>query len=277
MGLTVRPLSSPSEFEAVEDVQMSAWGMSARAATPKEVMIAINDNGGLVLGAFDGERVVGFALTLVGYRDGTVYMYSHMTGVAKEYQSKGIGYLIKRKQREISLKRGFPFIAWTFDPIIARNAYFNFKKLGVIARNYLPNYYGPMNDSINVGWPTDRFLCEWYIEPEQFRKVRSYARLPLRDAYVVIKKRGQEPDVLCQDWQIDVSAERALVDIPDDVVDLKRRRPEEGKRWREATGESFKAYFAAGYSAVALLKGKDGLQYLLAKADLRPNIFADHG
>jgi chorismate synthase len=277
MGVTVRPLSSPSEFEAVEEVQMSAWGMGARAATPKEVMIAINDNGGLVLGAFDGKRVVGFALTLVGHRAGTVYMYSHMTGVAKEFQSKGIGYLVKRKQREISLKRGFPFIAWTFDPIIARNAYFNFKKLGVIARNYLPDYYGPMNDSINVGWPTDRFLCEWYIEPEQLRKVRSYARLPLSEAHVVIKKRGREPDVFCQDWKIDVSGARALVDIPDDVVDLKRRHPEEGRRWREATGETFKAYFAAGYSAVALLKGKDGLRYLLAKADLPPNIFAEHG
>jgi len=200
-----------------------------------------------------------------------------MTGVSKEYQSKGIGYLIKRKQREISLKRGFPFIAWTFDPIIARNAYFNFKKLGVIARNYLPDYYGPMNDSINVGWPTDRFLCEWYIEPERLREVRSYARLPLREAHVVIETRGSEPDVFCQDWRIDLRAERALVDIPGDVVDLKRRYPEEGRRWRQATGETFQAYFGAGYSAVALLKGKKGLRYLLARADLPPNIFTGHG
>jgi predicted GNAT superfamily acetyltransferase len=69
----------------------------------------------------------------------------------------------------------------------------------------------------------------------------------------------------------------ALVDIPSDVVDLKRRYPEEGRRWRQATGETFQAYFGAGYSAVALLEGKKGLRYLLARADLPPNIFAGHG
>src|SRR5271165_7020930 len=174
MRFIVRELESPSEFEQAEEVQMSAWGMGPRGATPKEVMIAINDNGGLALGAFEGRRLVGFALTLVGYSSGSVYMYPHMTGVAREYQSRGIGYLLKKKQREVALSRGFSFISWTFDPIIAKNANFNFEKLGVIARNYLVDYYGPMSDSINAGWPTDRFLCEWFIDPRSARKVRSY-------------------------------------------------------------------------------------------------------
>jgi predicted GNAT superfamily acetyltransferase len=276
MRITVRELQNPKEFESAEEVQMSAWGMGPRGAAPKEVMIAINDNGGLVLGAFDGKKMVGFALTLVGHMEGEVYMYSHMTGVVKEYQSRGVGYLIKQKQRELSLKRGFTFIAWTFDPIIARNAYFNFNKLGVVARNYLVDYYGPMNDSINAGWPTDRFLCEWFIEPAKLKTIKSYSRAPLRDAPVLIDKRGSGQEALCRDWRIDIGAERALVDIPSDVVALKLKHPEEGRRWREATREIFKAYFAAGYSAVALLEKEDGLQYLLTKAELPPNIFAGH-
>lgn len=277
MRITVRELESPKEFEQAEEVQMSAWGMGPRGAAPKEAMIAINDNGGLVLGAFDGKKMVGFALTLVGYKAGKAYMYSHMTGVVKEYQSKGIGYLIKQKQREISLQRGFPFIAWTFDPIIARNAYFNFNKLGVISRNYLVDYYGPMNDSINAGWPTDRFLCEWFIEPELQRRVRSFARRRLDDALVLIDKRVSGPYSLCHEWHIDVSAEAALVDIPSDVVSLKLKQPEEGRRWREATREIFQTYFAAGHTAVALLERKGELQYLLARADLPRNIFSGHG
>jgi predicted GNAT superfamily acetyltransferase len=273
----VRPLKNPKEFEQAEEVQMSAWGMGPRGAVPKEAMIAINDNGGLVLGAFYGKKMAGFALTLVGYAGGNVYMYSHMTGVVKEYQSKGIGYLIKQKQREICLRRGFPLIAWTFDPIIARNAYFNFNKLGVVGRNYLADYYGPMNDSINAGWPTDRFLCEWFVEPRMQRKVRSYYRLPLEDAQVLIEKRGEGPDASCHEWHVDLTAEKALVDIPPDVVSLKARHPEDGKRWREATREIFQAYFSAGYSAVALLERPAGLQYLLTNADLPRNIFAEHG
>ena len=276
MKLVVRPLETPGEFEQAEGVQMSAWGMGPLGAAPKEVMIAANDNGGLVLGAFEGKRMVGFALTLVGYRGGSVYMYSHMTGVAKDYQSKGIGYLIKQKQREICLERGFTFIAWTFDPLIARNASFNVKKLGAIARNYLVDYYGPMQDSINAGWPTDRFLCEWHIRQEALRTVRAYGRHQPRNAHVVIKKRGVEPDVVCEDWSIDTAAERAVVDIPRDVVGLKARRPEDGMRWRTSTREIFKAYFASGYSAVALLERAGSLRYLLTKADLPPNVFAEH-
>ncbi|MGA2665659.1 MAG: GNAT family N-acetyltransferase [Nitrososphaerales archaeon] len=277
MKLVVRELETPKEFEGAEEVQMSAWGMGPRGAAPKEVMIAINDNGGLVLGAFLGKEIVGFALTLVGYRAGTTYMYSHMTGVVKEHQSEGIGYLLKRKQREVCLERGFSCIAWTFDPIIARNAFFNFKKLGVVARNYLPDYYGPMNDSINVGWPTDRFLCEWLIEQRELDRVRAYARTPTKGAHVVIALRGSEPDAFCGDWKVDTGAERALVDIPSDVVALKARHPEEGKRWREVTREVFQTYFAAGYSAVALLKKRNGgLQYLLTRADLPPNVFEGH-
>jgi chorismate synthase len=273
----VRELQNTREFEQAEEVQMSAWGMGPRGAVPKEVMIAINDNGGLVLGAFEGKKMVGFALTLVGHLGGRVYMYSHMTGVVKEYQSKGIGYLIKQKQREISLKRGFSSIAWTFDPLIARNAYFNFNKLGVIARNYHIDYYGPMKDSINAGWATDRFLCEWFIEPASLRKVRSYSRLQLADAAVLIDRRGAGDEAVCRDWHIDLGARRALIDIPADVVQLKLKRPEEANRWREATREIFLSYFAEGYSAVALLEREGGLQYLLTKADLPPNPFSGRG
>ena len=275
MKVVVRPLETPGEFEQAEEVQMSAWGMGPLGAAPKEVMIAANDNGGLVLGAFEDRKMVGFALTLVGYKGGSVYMYSHMTGVAKGHQSKGIGYLIKQKQREICLQRGFTFIAWTFDPLIARNASFNVKKLGVIARNYLVDYYGPMQDSINAGWPTDRFLCEWYIRPDVLRTVRTYGRHQLRDVHAVIKKRGNEPDVVCEDWDIDTGAEWALVDIPRDVVGLKARRPEDGMRWRTSTREIFEAYFAAGHSAVARLERASSLQYLLTRADLPPNVFAE--
>lgn len=270
MRIQVRPLSGPSEFEGAEEVQISAWGMGSRdrAVTPKEMMIAIHDNGGLALGAFDGDTLVGFALLFPGYNGKRVYMYSHQTGVLKEYQSRGVGYLLKQKQREFALKSGIDLIAWTFDPLIARNAYFNFTKLGTIARRYLVDYYGPMQDPANGGWPTDRFLCEWLIEPRQLSSVRSYARGPLRDAHVVIAKSGEEPYPVCRDWQIDLSVRRALLDIPSDVVKLKAADPEKARRWREATREAFLAYFSAGFTAIALIEDGGSKRYLLMKTRL---------
>jgi len=273
MRVVVRQLEDRKEFEQAEEVQMSAWGMGPRMATPKEVMIAINDIGGAVLGAFDRGKMVGFSLMLVGYASGRPYMYSHMTGVSKEYQGKGVGYLLKQKQREVSLERGFDVIAWTFDPIISRNARFNFRKLGVVARNYFVDYYGPMNDSINYGWDTDRFLCEWHIRPERLARIRAFEQRDISDAHLATRKGGEEPFPRCLDWSVDLSADNVLVDIPSDVVQLKGRSLDEAKRWRTATREVFQAYFGAGFTAVSLLEQKAELRYLLVKARLPANPF----
>jgi chorismate synthase len=274
MKVTVRPLEGPREFELAEEVQMSAWGMGPRGATPKEIMIAVQDNGGLVLGAFHGPTMVGFALLVVGYAEGRTYLYSHMTGVSKEYQSKGVGYLLKQKQREVSLERGFDMIAWTFDPIISRNARFNFRKLGVVARNYLVNYYGPMDDAINFGWDTDRFLCEWYLRTDRLDRIRAFERRDLRGAFEATRKGGEEPFPKCLDWNVDLGAREVLVDIPSDVVKLKGKSLEEARRWRTATREVFQAYFGAGFTAVSLLEHDKGFRYLLVKARLPANPFS---
>jgi predicted GNAT superfamily acetyltransferase len=271
--LTVRPLQDPREFEEAEEVQMSAWGMGPREATPKEVMIAINDNGGVILGAFDGRKEVGFAITLAANVDGHSYLYSHMTGVRREYQSKGVGYLLKQKQKEIALERGVGMIAWTFDPIISRNAHFNVRKLGAVARTYFVDYYGPMNDSINFGWETDRILCEWYVRPNETKRLRSLGDTELRDAHVAIHKAGEEPYSRCVDWDVDVTARKVLVDIPSDVTSLKAKNMDEGKRWRIGTREVFRKYFAAGFVAVALVERRDEFRYLLMKAKLPENFF----
>lgn len=273
--IVVRPLSGPAEFVQAEEVQLSAWGDNERAVTPKEIMMAINDNGGFVLGAFEEKRMVGFAILLPGYNGRSIYMYSHMTGVVKSHQSRGIGYALKQKQRELSLRRGFEFIAWTFDPMIARNAYFNLGKLGAICRNYLVDYYGPMRDPVNSGLPTDRFLCEWFIRPDLLRRVKALAHGSLEGAHTVIDKRGREPHPVCSDWEVDLGAEKALVDIPVDVVELKRKDPAGALRWRTATRDAFLSYFAVGYSAVGLIRRRDRLQYILKRAEL-PNCELSH-
>jgi predicted GNAT superfamily acetyltransferase len=273
MKILVRPLARPQEFVGAEEVQLSAWGENERAVTPKEIMIAVHDNGGLVLGAFDGKKTVGFAILLPGYNGKKVYMYSHMTGVLKEYQSRGVGYLLKQKQREVSLQRGFDLIAWTFDPMIARNAHFNFGKLGVVCRNYIVDYYGPMRDPVNRGLPTDRFLCEWFIKDERLRRIRSYANESLEGAHTVIDKEGEEPYPVCRRWNVDVSVGKALVDIPRDIVELKSKDLNAAQRWRKATREIFMSYFEAGYTAVALLEQDGQFRYLLLKADLPKGVF----
>lgn len=232
----------------------------------------MHDNGGLALGAFDGRRMVGFALMMPGTAKGKAYLYSHQTGVIPEYRSSGVGYLLKQKQREAALELGVGMIAWTFDPIIALNAYFNMRKLGTIARNYHVDYYGKMRDSINYGWPTDRVLAEWYVEPQAQSKLAGLTKIR-KDAHPVLKTDGAEPHPRCLDWEIDLKAPQALVRIPGDIVALKQADPSEAMRWRQATREVFSSYFRSGYSAVSIDRRRNVLQYVLRRVQLNGNIF----
>lgn len=268
----VRELEGPSEFAEAEQVQKQAWGMSDIMVTPKEIMIAIKDNGGLVLGAFDGDRLVGVSLGFPGYRKGKLFMYSHQTGVIREYQSKGVGYLLKQKQKELCLMRGFDLIAWTYDPIIARNAHFNVAKLGVIARTYKVNYYGPMEDSINAGWDTDRVVAEWWIRDKAVEEARKRLR-EVGEAHYAMRTEDVGEYTRCLGYTVDLNAKKVLVEIPKDIVGLKAKNRMEAINWRTFTREVFRTYFASGYALLDLVYQDGRPYYVLGKANLQSNIF----
>ena len=89
----------------------------------------------------------------------------------------------------------------------------------------------------------------------------------------MIDRRGEEPYPVCENWEVDLKAERALVDIPRDIAALKVRDLKAAQRWRKATREIFRAYFTAGFTAVALLEKENRFRYLLLKADLPRGTF----
>src|SRR5256886_15469610 len=120
--------------------------------------------GGEVLGAFDGDRLVGYTLAVVGLRDRVPYLHSHMTGVHSEYRDRGVGRRLKLFQRSEALGRGIRLVQWTFDPLELRNAHFNLNRLGAICREYQPNLYGVTTSPLHRGLETDRLLGEWHLD-----------------------------------------------------------------------------------------------------------------
>ena len=146
------------------DLQKKIWGEADIEIEPATLFVVAEETGGQVLGAFDGERLVGYTLALVGVRDGTVFLHSHMTGVLAGYRDRGVGRALKLFQREEALGRGIRLIVWTFDPLENRNAHFNLNRLGAIARKYLPNLYGTTTSPLHLGLPTDRLLAEWPLD-----------------------------------------------------------------------------------------------------------------
>jgi predicted GNAT superfamily acetyltransferase len=180
--IKIRPISGIAECQAVADLQIAAWGFSPEDVIPAHSIAAILKSGGIVLGAFirslNGDQLIGFALGWTGLRGGRPYHYSDMLAVLPEYQEQGLGRSLKLAQRETAMAQGLEMMSWTYDPLVARNAWFNIVKLGCIVHEYVVNLYGDLQSATHAGLPTDRFSTEWWL-----RSARVMARVsrPRRD------------------------------------------------------------------------------------------------
>ncbi|OLB21903.1 MAG: hypothetical protein AUH16_01215 [Acidobacteria bacterium 13_2_20CM_57_7] len=163
-GIIVRKCERLDEFHRCVDLQREIWGEAELEVEPATMFVVAAHTGGEVLGAFDGDRLVGYTLAVVGLRDRVPYLHSHMTGVHSEYRDRGVGRRLKLFQRSEALGRGIRLVQWTFDPLELRNAHFNLNRLGAICREYQPNLYGVTTSPLHRGLETDRLLVEWHLD-----------------------------------------------------------------------------------------------------------------
>jgi predicted GNAT superfamily acetyltransferase len=168
--IRIAPVTELADFESCVEVQLAVWGYSDSELIPKRVFIVAQRIGGQVLGAYDGNKLVGFAMALPGYSEGKPYLHSHMLAVLPEYRNAGLGRRLKLAQRDDALARGIDRIEWTFDPLEIKNAHLNIARLGAIARRYMRNIYGPSTSPLQGGLPTDRLVVEWWLRSERVRR-----------------------------------------------------------------------------------------------------------
>ena len=177
---TIRECTTIEEFDGCVALQREAFGLPDLELSPRRHLIVSRQAGGWTLGAFVGERMVGFVHHLAAVRGDEIFGYSHMMAVAKDYQNKGVGARLKWAQRERALGEGRKRIKWTWDPMQARNAHFNLNRLGAIVDTYADNFYGidySADASITdrIGLPSDRLFATWHIDSERVRALASGA------------------------------------------------------------------------------------------------------
>jgi predicted GNAT superfamily acetyltransferase len=255
-------------------IQEEIWG--GDVIVPPQLMLAAVHNGGFVaLGYADGdERPAGFVFGFLGIHDHHFRHHSHMLAVRAPHRHTRLAVALKDAQREHCLDQGVDTIAWTMDPLEAKNARFNMAKLGAFARAYYRDFYGAMPDKLNEGLPSDRIYVEWRIATDHAaRRLRGAQEIPaLEDAeregapYLLRLSEGGRPQASRAD------APRLLIEIPADVQSLKARDRALALAWRLAVREALEPAFATGYAAVELLRSADGARsaYLLVRTDLHP-------
>jgi predicted GNAT superfamily acetyltransferase len=249
--IAIRLARTQEDYAGCEELSRSIWGAAERNVVPRELLLTMQLNGGIVQGAWlpDG-TIVGFVFGFLGERDGTRRLCSHQLGVVPAYRGTGLGVQLKLAQAEEVRRRGLALITWTFDPLEARNAYINLHRLGAIARWYDRDHYGVMDDELNRGLSTDRFEAEWWIEAAASRRRPTEAELA--EAPVMLRvgagETAQAEAVRAPDARV------LLIEVPADFQALKRRSLELAQHWRLATRAALETTLAQGFQATDFLR-----------------------
>ena len=177
-SIEVRKCQGLEEMRACVALQKEIWGFADIELVPLRMFVVADKVGGQVIGAFEGNELIGFAFAIPGMREGHSYLYSHMLAVRKQYRNTGLGRRLKLAQRDDALVRGFNLMEWTFDPLEIKNAYFNLERLGAIARRYNVNQYGITSSPLQGGLPTDRLVAEWWLKSKRVEQMLATGKNP---------------------------------------------------------------------------------------------------
>ncbi|GLY37585.1 hypothetical protein Amsp01_036090 [Amycolatopsis sp. NBRC 101858] len=249
-GVQVRTLAEVADLTAVTRLFESIWRPApGNQPVTSELLRAMVSAGNYVGGAFDGPDLLGACFGFFGgpAKGG---LHSHIAGVATAGHGRGIGFALKLHQRAWALSQGVPVISWTFDPLVRRNAHFNLTKLAARAEQYLPDFYGPMEDGINSGGDTDRLMAVWDLASPSVRAAAEgrparldAAALRVRGAAVALAAGADGGPVSGS-----ADAPLVLVAVPPDIEALRRADPGRGRAWRVALREVLGGLLAGGAS-----------------------------
>jgi predicted GNAT superfamily acetyltransferase len=263
-GFTIRPLHGMDELRRCVELQHEIWGAEFSELVPAAILWAASKTGGIVAGAFrdsDGD-MAGFVFGLTGYRERQPIHWSDMLGIREYARGHGLGIALKRFQRQELLAAGISRVIWTFDPLESRNAWINFARLGITAREYIVNCYGESDSPLHQGLGTDRLVASWVLDSARVRdRMEDGAAVPdaaqLGDA-PVINPAGAEPD-------LGLDAARLRLQIPADIQEVKAVHPAGAGEWRRTTRAALLHYLGSGYEVVDLVREGELSSYLLER------------
>jgi predicted GNAT superfamily acetyltransferase len=276
---TIRLLETPEEMTSVEALHRLVWPGSETDVVPAHMLLAAVHNGGLLIGAFVEDDLVGVAFGFPGIYttpDGPrLKHHSHILCVHPDWNGKGIGFALKRAQWQMVRNQGLDRITWTYDPLLSRNAHLNISRLGAVCNTYLRSEYGDMRDNLNAGLPSDRFQVDWWINTKRVeRRLSRRSRLVLTlDHYhtaeaTLLEAHSDRGLALCPPKEISpLTGTLLLVEIPSDFPALKAADLPLAHDWRLYTREIFENAFSARYLVTDFIHENQSSYYVLTHAD----------
>ena len=273
LPITIREVSDIQGFRKCLNLQQETWGRGFIDLVPGSMLMIAQKTGGLVLGAFAGDSMVGFVFGFAGWKGDRKIQWSDMLAVKKAYRNLNIGLRLKLRQREILKKRGVQEIYWTFDPLESKNAYFNFQKLGIVVEEYLPNLYGKTHSPLHRGLETDRFLAIWRIQdtPPDSSTKRNVVASVRRTNLINWCSLSQDNHLIPGRPNLRLlptkgaALERLYFEIPNNISELSKEDPWLARQWQLCTRLACQHYLRKGYIIwrfiSAVVSGRRGTFY----------------
>ncbi len=253
-GFRFRRLGKPEEFRQVLEVHRSVWGPESVEGVPATVLRAVQDNGGLVLGAFADIHLAGYTAASLGWDGTKLYLYVHELAVRPEYQNHRIGTHLMRALREEVLGLGLGEVRLVYDPLQSRNAELFVRRLGGRPDRYLHHYYGQLPDPVNRGLETDRLRVVWPLsDPRTVARIGGH--LPGREAEhrrwsasapIVVTEAGESGTRVPREVT-EPDGPEANLEIPFDLDLVRQHEPKALQSWRHATRDAFRVAQDLGY------------------------------
>jgi predicted GNAT superfamily acetyltransferase len=276
--IVIRDLKSIADLSQLKAVEKEVWGMADDDTLPLTLAIACKAAGNIFVGAFDKEKLVGFAFGFLGREHGQTTIHSHMLAVLDAYRHLDLGSRLKQAQRERAMAMGVHEMTWTFDPLQSRNAHFNLTKLGVVSDTYKVDFYGPETSSILHRNGTDRLWVRWILNSRRVRD-RLAGRSAGKDA------RAETLDALRllaplvrfdpsgkpgrADLAESLARQRVSIEIPGDILEVERADMGLAREWRDATRWALREAMKAGFFVAEFCRSIRGQQgpgaYLLQR------------
>ena len=251
----LRRLEKPEEFREAEELATLAGVPLGESPVPASLQRTIQDNGGLVLGAFADIHLAGVTVSYLGWDGTTLYLYSALTAVRPEYQNHHLGRQLKLREREEALSLGLGEIRWTADPLASQSALLGIRRLGAIPDRYLVHYFGRGHETSESPIPSDRLRTVWRLTDARVKE-RIEGGSSAADSDTSLWKASTpvlETDVGEAGLRIpaavaEPTASRVTIEIPFDLRVIQQHQPGSVRPWRHAVRDAFRACLDIGYA-----------------------------
>lgn len=284
----IRTLKTLDDMQAAVELQKLYWGNDLESVVPAHMLFSLASYGGHVLAAFDNDKMVGVLIGFLGTANdephrpamANLQIVSKRMVVLPEYRGQGVGFKLKKRQREFAMRQGIRLITWTFDPLLAVNAHLNIRKLGTISNTYLEDYYGTASKSgLSKFGSSDRLLAEWWVTNRRVEErltgnrpeidLHQYleAGTPITNASEVNATGFAKPG----ETTLNSAGSLVLLEIPINYEMLAEQDHDLAIAWRRQTRRLFQQLFASGFVATDFVRqnyeGRDRAFYLLSQGD----------